>query len=89
VFAPGLISIAFYKKRPSPVQLVGGVAATVALSALLGYISPAGPLGRVGSVIVAIVGGLVLYFGILAFLLYYYQPKHAAAPTTQSLTPSP
>jgi hypothetical protein len=74
---PGLISIAFYKRRPSALQIGLGLAATVVLSALLGYVSPGGPLGQLGSVIVAVVGGVALYIAILWYLIYFYQPRHA------------
>jgi hypothetical protein len=84
---PGLVSLAFYKKRPSPVQVTLGLAVTAVLSALLGYVSPGGPLGRDGSVVVAIVGGVILYGVILAVLLYWYQPRHAAPPTGPPPTP--
>jgi len=78
---PGLISIAFYKRKPSALQVGLGLVATVVLSALLGYVSPGGPLGQLGSVIVAIAGGIALYIAILGYLIYYYQPKHANLPT--------
>ena len=81
---PGLISLAFYKRSPGPGQIVLGLVATVVLSALLGYISPGGPLGQLGSVIVAVVGGVVLYFAILAYLYYRYIPKHARPPVPTS-----
>jgi hypothetical protein len=79
---PGLISLAFYKRRPSTVQIVIGLVATVALSAVLGYVSPPGPLTRDGSVVVAIAGGVLLYFGILAYLYYRYQPTPTNPPMT-------
>jgi len=77
MFAPGIISIAFYKRRPSRVQAILGLVATIVLSALLGYISPGGPIGQIGSVILAVVGGVILYVAILAYLIYRYQPRHA------------
>ena len=77
MFAPGVISLVFYKRRPSRVQVILGLVATIVLSALLGYISPGGPIGQLGSVILAIAGGVVLYVAILAYLVYKYQPKHA------------
>jgi uncharacterized membrane protein YeaQ/YmgE (transglycosylase-associated protein family) len=80
MIAPGIISLAFYKRRPSRVQVILGLVATIVLSALLGYISPGGPLGQLGSVIVAVVGGVILYVAILAVLLYWYQPRHAKPP---------
>jgi uncharacterized membrane protein YeaQ/YmgE (transglycosylase-associated protein family) len=88
MFVPGIISLAFYKRRPSRVQVILGLVATVVLSALLGYISPGGPLGQLGSVIVAVVGGVILYAVILAFLLYWYQPRHAK-PMPTSPAPAP
>ncbi len=86
MFAPGIISLAFYKRRPSLVQVILGLVATVVLSALLGYVSPGGPLGQVGSVIVAVLGGVILYVLILVGLLYWYQPRHAKPPIP---TPAP
>jgi uncharacterized membrane protein YeaQ/YmgE (transglycosylase-associated protein family) len=80
MFAPGVISLAFYKRRPSLVQVILGLVATVVLSALLGYISPGGPLGQIGSVIVAVAGGVILYVAILAYIIYRYQPRHAKRP---------
>jgi len=77
MFAPGIISIAFYKRRPSRVQAILGLVATIVLSALLGYISPGGPIGQIASVILAVVGGVILYVAILAYLIYRYQPRHA------------
>jgi len=87
MFAPGIISLAFYKRRPSRVQVILGLIATVLLSALLGYISPGGSIGQVGSVILAIAGGVILYVAILAYLIYKYQPKHAKA--SMSAAPAP
>jgi hypothetical protein len=78
---PGLISIAFYRKRPGLGGIALGLALTVGLSAGLGYISPGGPLGAEGSVLVAILGGVLLYFAVLAYLYLVYYPKH---PTRSS-----
>jgi uncharacterized membrane protein YeaQ/YmgE (transglycosylase-associated protein family) len=88
MFAPGIISLAFYKRRPSLVQVIFGLIATIVLSALLGYISPGGPLGQLGSVIVAVIGGVILYVAILAYLLYRYQPSHAKPPMAPAPAPS-
>ncbi len=77
MFAPGIISLAFYKRRPSGVQVILGLVATIVLSALLGYISPSGGIGQLASVILAVIGGVILYVAILAYLLYRYQPRHA------------
>ncbi len=84
MFAPGLISLAFYKRKPSTLQVVLGLLATVVLSGILGYFSPSGALGTLGSVVLAIAGGVVLYIGILAYLVYRYQPRHAAVLATDS-----
>jgi uncharacterized membrane protein YeaQ/YmgE (transglycosylase-associated protein family) len=89
MFAPGIISLAFYKRRPSRVQVILGLVATIVLSALLGYISPSGPISQLGSVILAVVGGVILYVAILAYLLYRYQPKHAKPPMATQPAPAP
>src|SRR6266516_4845004 len=89
MFVPGIISLAFYKRRPSRVQVILGLVATIVLSALLGYISPSGSLGQVGSVILAVVGGVILYVVILAVLLYWYQQRHAKSRTQTPPTPAP
>lgn len=88
MFAPGIISLAFYKRRPSRVQVILGLIATVLLSALLGYISPGGPIGQLGSVILAVAGGVILYVAILAYLIYKYQPKHAKPRMPASPAPA-
>ena len=89
MFAPGIISLAFYRRRPSRVQVILGLVATVVLSALLGYISPGGPLDQLGSVILAVVGGVIVYVAILAVLLYWYQPRHAKPPVPTSPASTP
>jgi len=89
MFAPGIISLAFYKRRPSRVQVILGLVATIVLSALLGYISPSGGIGQLASVILAIIGGVILYVAILAYLLYRYQPRHARTPITTPPKPPP
>jgi uncharacterized membrane protein YeaQ/YmgE (transglycosylase-associated protein family) len=89
MFAPGIISIAFYKRRPTRGQVILGLVATVVLSALLGYISPGGSIGQLGSVILAVVGGVILYVVILAVLLYWYQPRHAKPPMPTPPAPAP
>jgi uncharacterized membrane protein YeaQ/YmgE (transglycosylase-associated protein family) len=88
MFAPGIISLAFYKRRPSRVQVILGLVATIVLSALLGYISPSGPLTQLGSVILAVIGGVIIYFAILAYLIYRYQPNHVKPiPATSTAAP--
>ena len=89
MFAPGIISLAFYKRRPSRTQITLGLIATIVLSAFLGYYSPSGGIGWLASVILAIIGGAILYVAILAYLIYRYQPKHAKQPMTKPPTPAP
>ena len=80
---PGLVSLAFYRRRPSQRLVVSGLVFTIGASALLGYISPGGPLGQLGSVLVAIAGGVILYFVILVVLYRRYRPRDSeAAPST-------
>jgi hypothetical protein len=86
---PGLISLAFYKKAPSASQVALGLLATVALSAVLGYYSPAGPLGQLGSVLVAVAGGVILYAAIWAYLQYSYRPRRVQRPIPTSPTVPP
>lgn len=89
---PGLISAAFYRRRPSRLQVVLGLAATIGLSGLLGYLQDMGTSRVWENVIVAIVGGVVLYFAILAYLVYRYLPRHARAATAdpiESAKPAP
>jgi hypothetical protein len=75
MFAPGLISAVFYRRRPTRLQIVLGVAFTVAVSGLLGYLQDAGTSRVWENVALAIIGGIVLYVAILAYLLYVYFPK--------------
>ena len=75
MFAPGLISAVFYRRRPTRLQIALGVAFTVALSGLLGYVQDAGTSRVWENVALAITGGVVLYAAILAYLLYVYFPR--------------
>jgi len=84
---PGLISAAFYKRRPSGLQLGLGLVFTVVLSGLLGYIQDVGTSRVWENVVIAIVGGVVLYVAILAYLVYWYYPKRAKLSGQR--TPSP
>jgi hypothetical protein len=87
---PGLISVAFYRRRPSALQVSLGIVFTVALSGLLGYVQDAGTPRVWENVALAIVGGLILYVAILAYLIYRYFPKRAKAgeqPTTSASAP--
>ncbi|MGC2289338.1 MAG: hypothetical protein WA688_05715 [Thermoplasmata archaeon] len=77
---PGLIPLVFYQRSPSTTPLVLGLVGTVVLATLLGFVSPAGALGRDGSVIVAIVGAVRQYAAFFAYLHYRYYPRHAKLP---------
>lgn len=72
---PGLVSVAFYRRRPTWGQFVLGLVFTVGLSALLGYWQDYGTSRVWENVALAIVGGVVLYGAILAYLVYVYLPK--------------
>jgi hypothetical protein len=75
---PGLISVAFYRRRPPLGQVVLGLAATVALSAVLGYPFAGNPLSHGGPIIgplAAAISGVVLYLAVVAFIYYYYREK--------------
>jgi len=74
---PGLVSVAFYRRRPSALQIGLGLLFTVVLSGLLGYIQDVGTSRVWENVVVAIVGGVLLYVAILAYLVYWYLPKRA------------
>jgi len=86
---PGLVSLAFYKRPPSRRTVLLGLGFTVVLSALLGYISPGGPIGQLGSVLVAIAGGVALYFAILVFLRTRYAREIHPAAATHPEPPTP
>ena len=85
---PGLISVAFYRRRPTARQVAAGVAFTVGLSALLGYLQDAGRPQVWWNVLAAVAGGLILYVAILLYLVYVYLPKRAARtpPSTSGLS---
>lgn len=86
---PGLVSLAFYRRRPSRIQIALGLAFTVAVSALLGYIQDAGTSRVWLNVALAIVGGVVLYVAILAYLIYRYLPRHPEPGQALSHAPPP
>jgi len=85
---PGLISVAFYRRRPTTVQIVLGLVFTIVLSGLLGYWQDYGTSRVWENTIIAIVGGVILYVAILVYLLYRYLPKHASAKVLSSVPPS-
>ncbi|MCI4336566.1 MAG: hypothetical protein L3K18_05030 [Thermoplasmata archaeon] len=75
MFAPGLVAAVFYRRRPTRLQNALGIAFTVAVSGLLGYVQDAGTSRVWENVALAILLGVVLYAAILAYLLYVYFPK--------------
>src|SRR5258708_15912740 len=89
MFVPGIISLAFYKRRPSRVQVILGLVATIVLSALLGYISPGGPLGQIGSVIMAAGPGAGPLRGMFAAPPSCYPTRCAQAPPAHPPPPPP
>ncbi|MGI0072012.1 MAG: hypothetical protein ACRECT_08130 [Thermoplasmata archaeon] len=74
---PGLVSIVFYRRRPTKVQIGLGLGFTVVFSALLAYFQAQGTWWLWWDIAAAVVGGVILYVAILAYLLYKYQPRHA------------
>lgn len=89
---PGLISAVFYRRRPSALQISLGLVFTIVLSGLLGYIQDVGTSRVWENVALAIVGGVIIYVAILAYLVYWYFPKKTKAgegPTTLPSAPPP
>lgn len=76
---PGLVSVAFYRRRPSGVQVALGLAFTIGCSGALGYLQDAGTSRVWENVTVAIVGGILLYVAVLAYLVYVHLPRKAKA----------
>ena len=74
---PGLVSVVFYRRRPSVLQTGLGLAFTVVLSGCLGYVQDMGTSRVWENTVIAIVGGVALYAAILAYLVYWYYPKRA------------
>lgn len=82
MFAPGLIAAVLYRRRPTRLQIALGIAFTVVVSGLLGYIQDVGTSGVWENVVLAIVLGLILYLAILAYLFYVYFPKREKLATS-------
>jgi hypothetical protein len=80
MFAPGLISAVFYRRRPTRLQIALGVIFTVAFSGLLGYVQDVGTSRVWENVGLAILGGVILYLAILGYLVYVYFPKREKLP---------
>ena len=85
---PGLVSVAFYRRRPTALQIALGLVFTVALSGLIGYAQDYGTSRVWENTILAIVGGIILYVAILVFLVYYFLPKRQAARATAAAPPA-
>jgi uncharacterized membrane protein len=85
---PGLVSIAFYRRRPSALQIGLGVVFTVVVSGLLGYVQDVGTSRVWENVVLAIVGGVLLYVAILAYLIYRYFPRREKSLDKLSTPPS-
>lgn len=85
---PGLISVAFYRRRPTTWQIVMGLVFTIVVSALLGYWQDYGTSRVWENTILAAVGGVILYVAILAYLLYRYFPKRTSSGAEPTLPPS-
>lgn len=88
---PGLVSVAFYRRRPTALQVALGVVFTVVVSGLLGYWQDEGTSFVWDNVVLAIIGGVILYVAILAYLVYVYLPKRAklANPADTRTSPPP
>ncbi len=84
---PGLISVAFYRRRPTSLQISLGLIFTIVLSGLIGYVQDYGTSRVWENTILAIVGGVILYVAILVILVYYYVPKRERARVTPGALP--
>ena len=82
---PGLIPLVFYKRPPSRLQIALGLVGTIVLSGLLGYLQLAGSPRVWENVVAAIIGGVLLYVAILAYLVYRYYPRRG--PTANANPP--
>ncbi len=85
---PGLVSVAFYRRKPTALQIGMGLAFTIVVSGLLGYVQDYGTSRVWENTTIAIAGGIVLYVAILAYLVYVYFPKHPAVIATPASPPA-
>ncbi|MCI4340124.1 MAG: hypothetical protein L3J73_02485 [Thermoplasmata archaeon] len=69
----------FYRRHPTTLQTALGIAFTVVVSGLLGYIQDVGTSRVWVNVALAIVLGVALYLAILAYLIYVHFPKRERA----------
>jgi hypothetical protein len=84
----GLISVAFYRRRPTTVQTVLSLVFTLAVSGLLGYWQDYGTPRVWENTILAIIGGVILYVAILVYLVYRYLPRHVSSSVPSGAPPS-
>ncbi|HLM92059.1 MAG TPA: hypothetical protein VK424_08475 [Thermoplasmata archaeon] len=85
---PGLISVVFYRKAPTATQITLGLVFTIVISGLLGFWQDYGTSRVWENTIIAIIGGVILYVAILAYLVYYDFPRHAVVRVQPNLPPS-
>jgi hypothetical protein len=83
---PGLISLAFYNRRPTRVQVWLGLLPTVMVSAVLGAVLAPGPLSRTEAILAAAVSSVALYGAILP-VLGTREPRAAAARAVGPMSP--
>lgn len=84
---PGLISVAFYRRRPTWWQISWSLAFTVVVSGLLGYWQDYGTSRVWENTIIAIVGGVLLYVAVLMYLVNVYLPNRVRAAASSSRSP--
>ena len=85
---PGLVSVAFYRRRPTALQISLGLVFTIVVSGLLGYVQDYGTSRVWENTFIAIVGGVALYVAILAYLVYVYLPRHPSGSVPRTPPPS-
>lgn len=85
---PGLVSVAFYRRRPTVLQIVLGLIFTVVVSGLLGYVQDYGTSRVWENTFVAIAGGVILYIAILVYLVYYFLPKREQGRSAPGAPPT-
>jgi drug/metabolite transporter (DMT)-like permease len=84
---PGLISLAFYKRRPTWGQVTVGLVASVGIGALIGYPFPGNPIQ--GGPVIAGASAGILYLAVVAYFYYRYNPNRVKAPETSPPIASP
>jgi hypothetical protein len=87
---PGLISIAFYKRRPKLGQVVLGFVTTVILSALLGYPFAGNPLSHGGPLVGPLLGAIsaaLVYLVVVGYFYYRYRKLPQASEGVPQAVP--